>query len=253
MVSIDQIKELRERTGISMSACKKALEEAGGDMDAAIDLLRKKGAAKAAERADRATGEGYVATAKDGGKMAMVVLACETDFVARSDEFKAAAEGFAQKVLTEGTEVDLTGAVSDLGIQLGEKIELGEKAILEGETVDAYIHSNGKIGVMVSLTGGGSEEQARDVAMHAAASNPKVLKPEDVEQAMVDKEREIWTEQLAAEGKPAEIMDKIMIGKEKKFREEGALITQPFVKNPDQTVDQYLGDAQVADFVMFRI
>lgn len=252
MVSIDQIKELRDITGISITACKKALEEAGGDMEKAIELLRKKGEAKAAERKERTAGEGAVAIAGDDSKKAMVLLACETDFVARSDEFMTAAQGLAEKVLAEGADIDLTAEASDLGIKLGEKIEVTEKAVVEGEMIGAYIHSNNKIGVLVSVESSASAEQAGDVAMHVAAMNPSVVKPEEISAELVAKEREIWTEQLKQEGKPENIMENILAGKENKFRSEGALMTQPFVKNPDQTVADYLG-GDVKEFVIFKV
>jgi len=252
MVSIDQIKELRERTGISMTVCKKALEEVGGDMNAAIDLLRKKGEAKAVERGDRDAGEGRVAIAGTDQKKAMILLACETDFVARSEECAKAAQGFAERVLVEGVDVDLSGEVADMGIQLGEKIEIKGKVIFEGPMIGAYIHSNNKIGVLVNLSGG-SAEQGKDVAMHTAATKPDCVSPDQMDADLVEHEKGIWREQLVAEGKPAEIMDKIMMGKERKFGEDGALISQPFVKNPDQTVGQYLGDVVVNDFVLFQV
>lgn len=253
MVTIEQVKELRDRTGISITACKKALEEVGGDMDKAIELLRKKGEAKAAERSERTTGEGFVAVAGDSMKKAMVLLACETDFVARGEDFVAAAQKFADTILTQGVAADFGSEVTDLGIKLGEKIELNDKALVEGPVVGSYIHSNNKIGVLVVLSEGGNEEQAVDVALHIAAMNPKYTTPEEVDDAMVAKEREIWTDQLKQEGKPEQIMAGILAGKEKKFRGEAALMTQPFVKNPEQTVADYLGDVKVLQFVNFRV
>lgn len=251
-ITIQQIKELRDKTGISMTACKKALAEADGDIEKAIEHLRKKGEAKAAERSDRTTGEGAVAVAGDASKRSMVLLACETDFVARSPEFQEAAQNFANKILAEGVEADLGTEVTDLGIQLGEKIELKDKAVLEGANVGYYIHSNGKIGVLVALNGG-EEEQSKDVAMHAAATNPYCVSPDEIDNQVVAKEREIWKEQLMNEGKPENILDNILAGKEKKFREEGALMTQPFVKNPEQKIKDFLGGSEVTEFVAFRI
>lgn len=252
-VSIEDIKMLRDKTGVSMSACKSALEEAGS-IEKAIELLRKKGEAKAASRAERSTAEGTVAIKIEGGKAALAELLCETDFVARSDEYKALAGEAAAKVLAGELEPgasDFSG-LSDAVIKLGENIKLGRSELVEGDVLGQYIHSNGKIGVVVALDGG-SEEQARDVAMHVAASNPSVVSPDEVSDELVAKEKEIWTEQLAKEGKPAEIMEKIMIGKEKKFREENALAKQAFVKNPEQTVEQYLAGANVKSFVRMAI
>jgi elongation factor Ts len=252
MVTLDQIKELRDRTGISTTACKKALEEANGDMDAAIDILRKKGEAKAAERSDRATGEGAVVIVGDDSKKAMVALACETDFVARNDDFRNKAMEMANRVLAEGEGVDFSGEVSDLGISMGEKVELKGVKLLTGTMVGGYVHSNAKIGVLAVLDGG-TAEQAFDVALHAAATNPAVTNPDEVDMALLEKERVLWADQLAQEGKPQEIVAKIMEGKEKKFREENALSTQPFVKNPEQTVAEYLGGVKIVTFAQFRV
>lgn len=251
-ITIDQIKELRNKTGISMTACKKALTEAEGDMQEAIDLLRKKGEAKAIERSGREAGEGLVAVSGNDDKKSMILLACETDFVSRSPEYKEAAQKLADRVMAEGLDADLSGDVSDLGIKLGEKIELKEKATLEGPLVGHYIHSTGKIGVLLALTGG-SQEIARDVAMHAAATDPFCVSPDDIDDEVVAKERVIWKEQLLNEGKPENIIDNILAGKEKKFREGGALLTQPFVKNPEQKINEFLGDLDVKGFVSFRI
>lgn len=243
-ISLDQIKQLREMSGVSMTACKTALEEAAGDMDKAIDVLRKKGEAKAIDRAARSVSQGVVAVKCDGKKAAVVKLLCETDFVSRGDDFNALANSLAEKLFNGEVKVDSTDLqeVKDAQIKMGENIVLGEMVVLEGETLGVYIHSNKKIGVVVSLKGG-NPELAKDVAMHAAATNPKCISPDEVSAELVEKEKEIWKDQLAKEGKPAEIAEKIMIGKEKKFREENALLKQQFVKSPDKTVEQLVGEA----------
>lgn len=255
-VSMEQIKELRERTGVSMMACKKALEEANGDMDAAIELLRKKGEAKAADKAERSTAQGAVFVKSEGGKTAIVKLLCETDFVSNGDEFLAIAESIADKLLAgEITESDKDlPEVKEAILKLGENIQIGEMKIVEGDTVGDYVHSNRKIGVLVSLNGGNTDV-ARDIAMHVAATNPDVISPDEVSDDVVAKEKEMWSEQLANEGKPAEIMEKIMMGKEKKFREENALLTQAFVKDPDKTIEQLLKefDATIDSFVRLAV
>lgn len=175
-VSLDQIKQLREATGASMMACKKALEENGGDYQKAADTLRKKGEAKAAERSERSTGQGAVVSYIHGnGRVGVLLhLGCETDFVARNDDF-------------------------------------------------------------VNL--------AKDIAMHVAAMNPLTISPDEISHELVEKEKEIWRAQLANEGKKAQMVDKILEGKEKKFREEAALLKQAFVKNPDVTVEQLITGA----------
>lgn len=251
-VSLDQIKKLREATGVSMTSCKSALEEANGDEEKAIELLRKKGEAKAADRVGKYTGEGTIAIKVKDGKAGMVKLACETDFVARGDDFVALAETLADKVLSgELKEASQEVAeVKDAVLKLGENVNIADLTLVEGDVLGSYLHSNKKIGVVVSLSGG-AEDIANEVAMHAAATNPQVISPDEVSTDMVAKEKEIWAEQLQKEGKPAEIIEKIMMGKEKKFREENALIKQPFVKNPEQTVEQFLGDAKVKKFVRF--
>jgi len=253
-VTIDQIKELRDMTGVSMSACKSALEEANGDMDKAIDVLRKKGEAKAVDRAARETHQGVVSMKAEGNKVAMAALLCETDFVARGENFNSVVDLLAQKLLDgslkpEDTEVP---EVKELVLKAGENIRIGKMALVEGDNVGTYIHTNKKIGVIISLEGGNAEI-ARDVAMHAAATNPACVSPDEVPQEAVDKEKEIWREQLAKEGKPAEIVEKIMMGKEKKFREENALLKQQFVKNPEQTIEQVLAGATIKTFVRIAV
>lgn len=253
-VTIDQIKELREMTGVSMSACKSALEEANGDIEKAIDVLRKKGEAKSVDRAARETHQGVVAMKADGTKVAMAALLCETDFVARGEDFNETAELLAQKLIDgslkpEDTEV---AEVKELVLKAGENVKIGKMAVVEGANVGTYIHTNKKIGVMVVLDGG-TPELAKDIAMHAAATSPACVSPDEVPQEAVDKEKEIWKDQLAKEGKPAEIMEKIMMGKEKKFREENALIKQAFVKNPDQTIEQILAGATIKSFVRIAV
>jgi elongation factor Ts len=170
------------------------------------------------------------------------MIKCETDFVARDDNFQNMGQSLADTLLNdEGAFQALADEVIPEAVQkLGENISLGETRVVEASVVGTYVHTNGKIGVVVGLDGS-DEAHAKDAAMHAAAMNPAVVSPDEVTEELVTKEKEIWKEQLAAEGKPAEIMEKIMIGKEKKFREESALIAQPFVKDPDVTVGDYLG------------
>jgi len=250
-VTLDQIKSLREKTGVSTMACKKALEEAGGDEEKAIEALRKKGEAKAAERSDRSTANGVVAVVESEGKAAMLTLACETDFVAKNEDFIKAAKDLAQKLLDGGADADLNNEISELNASLGEKIEVKDKSLVEGDHIASYVHSNNKIGVLLKLSG--KAEQGREVAMHIAAMNPANISPDDVADEIVEKEKEIWTEQLKGQGKPKEIIGKIMMGKEKKFREEASLLTQALVTNPDQLVKDFLGEISVDDFLRFEV
>ena len=251
-VTLEQIKELREATGISTMQCKKALEASGGGIDAAIEALRKKGELKSAERADRKTCEGVIAIAQKGKKAAMVKLACETDFVARNEEFVKIAQEFAEKVLEKGEKIDLSGGIGELNIKMGEKIEMAQVGVIEANTVGGYVHSNKKIGVLIGLSSG-TTEMARNVAMHTAANNPKVISPMEVPNELIAKEIEIWTEQLKNEGKPERIIGNILVGKEKKFREESAILTLPFVMNTDQTVQLYLGEGTVEVMLRFAL
>lgn len=251
-ITAQMVKELRDRTGVAMMACKKALEEANGDMDGAIEILRKRGAAKAADKADRSTSEGTVALS---GR-SLVKLLCETDFVGKNEKFVALAQALADKADSEGVDAaqaHFDEVKTDKIQEIGENIVLDEILQIEGgDTVAGYIHSNGKIGVLVALDGG-SEEHGKDVAMHAAAMDPLVATPEEVSEELIAKEMEIAKAQLLEEGKPANIIDNILAGKTKKFRSERALASQPFVKDPSMSVEAYLGDAKLVAFVRASI
>ncbi len=253
-ISLDQIKSLRDLTGVSITACKKALEEAGGDQDKAIEYLRKRGEAKALERADRETGEGAIAYAQADGKLAICALTCETDFVSKSPEFITAAQEIANEILAKGAETDFTSTVTELSTKMGEKVELKSVAVLEGSVLGAYVHSNNKIAAAIQLEGG-TEEVARDVAMHVSASNPTVLSPTEVDASAVAKEAVIWNDELTKSGKPETIWSKILEGKEAKFRNENALLSQSFVKNPEHTVEQFVAQSggKVVKYVSVRI
>ena len=252
-IKATDVAKLRQMTGAGMMDCKSALVEASGDFDKAKDIIREKGKLVAAKRADRETTEGSViALATENNNKAIVVcLGCETDFVARNEDFIASAKKVAEETLKDEN-FDAKQIVADLNFKLGEKIEVKEKKIIEGKVLGSYIHSNNKIGVVVALSGG-EVEMAKDIAMHAAAMNPSYLNPEEVPEESVAKEKEIWKELLKKEGKPEQIWDKIMIGKEKKFREENALIKQPFVKNPEITIEKLLGTNKVEKFVRLSV
>jgi len=253
-ITATQVNELRKRTGISMMQCKKALEEAEGNEEKAIEILRKKGAAKAAEKSDRETAEGIVVTKIDGNKAVIVQLSCETDFVAKNEDFLAIANKAAETGLASGAEAAKTEAeptIKELFIKLGENMKI-EVGVVEADGVGEYVHTNGKVGAIIALSNTDAEK-AKDIAMHITAMNPEVISPDELTEEVVAKEREIWAEQLKNEGKPAEIIDKIMMGKEKKFREESALIKQSFVKNGEQSVEQYLDGNSVVSFVRMAV
>ncbi|MFH0837668.1 MAG: translation elongation factor Ts, partial [Patescibacteria group bacterium] len=231
-ITASQVNDLRQRTGISMMACKKALEEAGGDEEKAIEILRKKGAAKAAEKADRAMREGIIVIKTKNNTAVIVKFSCETDFVAKNEEFKAIANKAAETALKKGVEdarKEAEPAIKALFAKLGENMAI-EVDSIKGDGIGEYLHTNGKVGAIVNLASKDAEK-ARDIAMHITAMNPEVISPEDLPEDVVVKEREIWTEQLKNEGKPAAIIGRILEGKEKKFREEAALIKQSFVKD----------------------
>jgi len=249
-ITASQVNSLRQRTGISMMQCKKALEEAGGDEEKAIEILRKKGADKAADKADRQMREGIILVKVKDNKAVIVTQYCETDFVAKNGLFRAIAEKAAETALKDGIEAAKSKAepaLKDLFAKLGENMSI-EVDVLEGEGLGEYVHTNGKVGTILNLKKPDSEK-ARDVAMHITAMNPNVVRPEDIPDDVVIKERDIWKHQLEEEGKPAEIMDRILEGKEKKFREESALLKQAFVKDGDKTVEEYLEENTVETFI----
>ena len=260
-VSAAQVKELRERTGLGMMECKKALTAAGGDIDQAIEDLRKNSGLKAAKKADRTAAEGKLRVVVGEGNAVIVEINSETDFAAGDANFAA----FADKVVTklaETKEADvaalMAGELEDareaLVQKIGENITVRRPAIVEADTVGAYVHSNGKIACIVALNGG-NEELAKDIAMHVTASNPRVVRGEDMPADVLEKEKEIIKAQPDMAGKPDEIVEKMMGGRIKKFLKENSLLEQPFVKNPDLTVGQLAkeGDAEVISFLRMEV
>ncbi len=243
--------ELRKQTGVGLMTCRKALEEANGDKEKAIDILRKKGEAKAASKAERDMSEGQVGLHETG----MVLLLCETDFVAQNDKFQLLVQTLAEKAHTEGESAtkEYFESIKGEKIQeIGENMALESVIKLEGETLGTYRHTNGKIGCIVVLEGG-NEDQARDIAMHAAAMNPMVANPEDVPADIIEKEKDVYREQLKNEGKPENIIENIIAGKVNKFCAERALASQPFVKDPSMTVAQYIAPAKIKTFARVAV
>lgn len=265
------VKELRERTGLGMMECKKALVETDGDIETAIDNLRKSGQAKAAKKAGRTAAEGVVvAKISDDGKTGILLeVNSETDFVARDDNFLGFANRVAQRVLdTKQTDIAklLEDAIEDgaesveivrsaLVQKIGENIQVRRAYMLENADglISAYIHS-GKIGVLTSIKGG-TDDLGKDVAMHVAASNPLVVNPDQVDQATLEKEKEIFSAQASESGKPAEIVEKMVQGRIGKFLKEVSLIDQPFVKDPDTTVGKLVKSAggEVQAFIRIEV
>ncbi|WP_019584821.1 translation elongation factor Ts [Deinococcus apachensis] len=264
---MESIKKLRELTGAGMMDVKKALSDAGNDEDKAIALLRERGIVKAAKKADREAKEGLVRFVVNGNKAAIVEVNSETDFVARNSDFQALVEQLAQAALQAGTNDveefrnftlngDTVGnTVAAAAGKIGENLVLNRVAYIEageGENVAGYVHSNGKIGVLVDLAGG-SEAQAKDVALHVAAERPQYLTREEVNAEDIEKEREILTNKALNEGKPQQIVEKIVSGQIGKFYEDKVLPEQRFVKDNSVTVGQYLGNATIKRFVRFEI
>ena len=250
-ISATDVATLRARTGAGILDAKNALEEANGDQEIAIDILRKKGKAQAVKKAGREQTEGAIFIASNAEKAALVQILCETDFVGRSDVFLQFGQDLAELLLAKGKDAFTAYAeekVPAAVLELGENISLGDVKEITAPVLGTYVHSNRKIGVVVGLSTG-TKEQAGDVAMHAAAMNPLYVRPSDIPADAITKEKEIWNDQMKDDKKPAEIKEKIMTGKEKKFREENALITQAFVKDPTKTIEQMLAPAEVAEYV----
>ena len=253
-ISASMVKELRQRTGLGMLECKKALAETGGDVDKAIEELRKKSGMKAAKKAGRTAAEGIVVAkvSADNSSATMVEVNSETDFAAKNEDFLSFANKVAEEAVSKGTTevaVMLDSEREALVQKIGENISPRRAVMLEGDVVGAYVHSNNRIGAIVALKGG-SVELAKDIAMHATAVNPRVLNPEDMAQEELDKEKEIIKAQPDMEGKPEEIVEKMMGGRIKKFLKENSLVEQPFVKNPEVTVGKLAKEAG-AEIVAF--
>lgn len=264
-VSASMVKELRERTSLGMMECKKALSEAGGDIDLAIENLRKASGLKAAKKADRTAADGVVAAkvAEDGSYAVMIEVNSETDFVARDEGFLAFVNTVLDKAFADkqaDVAAVMAGELEDsrekLVQKIGENISVRRIQLVSanGGVVGAYVHSNNRISAITELTAG-DVELAKDISMHIAAVNPAVNKPEDMPAEQLQKEEEIIKAQPDMEGKPAEIVEKMMGGRIKKFLKENSLVEQPFVKNPEVTVGQLAKDAgaDVTGFVRFEV
>ena len=250
------VKELRELTGLGMMECKKALTESDGNIELAIENLRKNSGLKAAKKADRTAAEGKIRVVVNGGVAVAVEVNSETDFAAGDANFNAFADLVVAKLAaTKETNVEalmageLEQAREALVQKIGENITVRRPAVVEAGTVGAYVHSNGKIACIVALKGG-DEELAKDIAMHVTASNPRVVRAEDMPADLVEKEKDIIRAQPDMAGKPAEIVEKMMGGRISKFLKENSLVDQPFVKNPEQTIGQ-LAKAAGAEVVSF--
>lgn len=269
-VTAKMVKELREMTGVGMMDAKKALVEVEGDMEKAVDLLREKGMAKAAKKNDRIAAEGLASVAVKGNTAAIVEVNSETDFVSKNEMFQDLVKEIAELV-AENKPADMEAAMkikTDKGTiesdlieatqVIGEKISFRRFEVVEKDDNAAfggYLHMGGRIAVLTVLDGTTDETVARDVAMHVAAINPRYVNESQIPEAELEHEKTVLTEQALNEGKPANIVEKMVEGRLKKFKAEIALVDQPFVKDPDMTVEKYVASkgATVNTFVRFEV
>jgi elongation factor Ts len=263
-ITASDVNKLRQQTGAGMMDCKKALTETNGDFEAAIDFLRKKGAKVAASRQDRDSNEGVVIarTSEDGKRGVIIELNCETDFVAKNAEFVAFANQIANEAVenkpadiealsqlsvdTETGRTTIGESIIDKTGKIGEKIGVSKYEVVEGEKVIAYIHGNFRLGVLVALSANvaGADEAGKDVAMQIAAMNPIAVDKDGVDATTIERELEIAKEQIRAEGKPEEMVEKISLGKLNKFYKDSTLLNQEFVKDPSKSVAQFLNTVE---------
>ncbi|WP_342447761.1 translation elongation factor Ts [Staphylococcus hyicus] len=270
-ISAKLVKELREKTGAGMMDCKKALQETDGNIDKAIDYLREKGIAKAAKKADRIAAEGITHVEVKGNDAVIVEINSETDFVARNEGFQQLVKEIANQILE--TRAESVEALNETTLPNGKKVSehmneaistIGEKLSLrrfelrtktDNDAFGAYLHMGGRIGVLSVVEGTTDEEAAKDVAMHIAAINPKYVSSDQVSEEEINHEREVLKQQALNEGKPENIVEKMVEGRLRKYLQEICAVNQDFVKNPDQTVEQFLKTkgGQLVDFVRYEV
>lgn len=252
-ITTEAVKELRDQTGISVMQCKKALEEAEGDMEKALLLLKKKSSEIAAKKGDRSAEDGLVTVKTDGNKASIIILSCETDFVAKNESFIETARELAEIALSEGEESAKQKAetmVPELVQKIGEKIQLSEIEVIEGNVIGAYVHHDNKSATVVILEGG-DEALAKDIAMHITAMKPEYISKSEVPADMVEKIKEMFKEEVEASGKPADIQEKMLEGKINAFLSEQTLEEQPFFKDPSLTIAKLLvnNNAKIERFI----
>ncbi|HCY8731202.1 TPA: elongation factor Ts [Staphylococcus aureus] len=270
-ISAKLVKELREKTGAGMMDCKKALTETDGDIDKAIDYLREKGIAKAAKKTDRIAAEGLVHVETKGNDAVIVEINSETDFVARNEGFQELVKEIANQVLD--TKAETVEALMETTLPNGKSVDerikeaistIGEKLSVrrfairtktDNDAFGAYLHMGGRIGVLTVVEGSTDEEAARDVAMHIAAINPKYVSSEQVSEEEINHEREVLKQQALNEGKPENIVEKMVEGRLRKYLQEICAVDQDFVKNPDVTVEAFLKTkgGKLVDFVRYEV
>ena len=261
-IKAQDVKELREKTGLGMMECKKALEEANGNLEEAIKNLRKSSALKAEKKASRTAVEGIITSKISDKEITFVEVNCETDFVAKDENFINFCEEVLNVAVDTPSEKNLLDEVSEsmekermsLVQKIGENIIIRKVKKISGEVLESYIHSNKKIAAGVSLDKG-SPEIAKEVAMHIAASNPIVLSPEDLDESYVNSEREIFRSQVEKENKPEEIKEKMIQGKLNKQLADVSLLKQPFVKDPSKSVEAFLSESntKISSFIRIEV
>ena len=270
-ISAALVKELRERTGAGMMECKKFLTDNGGDIEAAVEAMRKSGQAKADKKAGRVAAEGLIGVARsdDGRSVAMVEVNCETDFVAKNEDFVAFSTSIAGELL-DNPSVDLEEKRTEQVAKIGENIQISRSEILSPSgsgLVESYVHTGAKVAVLLSVSSDSSDvagndqvvSMAKDICMHIAATSPVCVSREEVPSELVEKEKEIANAQ--AEGKPAQAIEKIVTGKLEKYYAGVCLLEQPFVKNPDQSIQQFVDEVskqagsslKVEKFLRFQV
>ena len=261
-IKAQDVKELREKTGLGMMECKKALEEANGNLEEAIKNLRKSSALKAEKKASRTAVEGIITSKMSDKEITFVEVNCETDFVAKDENFinfceetlKVAVEASSEENLLDEVSESMEKQRMSLVQKIGENIIIRKVKKITGEVLDSYIHSNKKIAAGVSLDQG-SPEIAKEVAMHIAASNPIVLSPEDLDESYINSEREIFRSQVEKENKPEEIKEIMIQGKLNKQLADVSLLKQPFVKDPSKSVEAFLSESntKISSFIRIEV
>ncbi len=259
-ISASAVKELRERTGLGMMDCKNALVQSSGDMDLAIETLRKSSGMKAAKKAGRIAADGIISSRVGNGIGVIVEVNCETDFAAKNQDFLALADSVTQRVfegrISNLESIDFEDEREKLVQKIGENITIRRSEILEdaNASVSNYIHGNKKIGVLLAVSGG-DEALAQDIAMHIAAMNPLVVSPDQVSAELIEKEREIYKAQAEESGKPQEIVEKMVDGRVRKYLAEISLTEQPFVKDSEKKVGDLCSSsgAKIIRFVRYEV
>ncbi|MBN8199620.1 MULTISPECIES: translation elongation factor Ts [Bacillaceae] len=270
-ITAQMVKELREKTGAGMMDCKKALQETDGDMEKAIDFLREKGIAKAAKKGDRIAAEGLTSVKVDGNEAVILEVNSETDFVAKNEGFQTLVKEIAEHLLankpasveeaagqTMANGATLESHINSAIAKIGEKLSLRRfeiKTKTESDAFGAYLHMGGRIGVLTVLEGTTDEDAAKDVAMHIAALNPKYVSRDEVSQDEVERERQVLTQQALNEGKPENIVAKMVEGRLGKYFEDVCVNDQAFVKNPDQKVGKFVESkgGKILEFVRYEV